>query len=135
MSAVPEPQIPAGRGHSIRGQVSMARPLKCLRVSKAPVRQPETLKPARVRRAKGRKPGATVSQEHHDQSAFEGAHASPAIQEHATAADLTKVLEKVTKNTVRDVIKEIKPLFKLGNVKKTKNAKQDGVINKVSDKL
>eukprot|EP00808_Paulinella_micropora_P014790 g52102.t1 len=67
---------------------------------------------------------------------FEGAHASPAIQEHATEADLTKVLEKVTKNTVRDVIKEIKPLFKLGNVKKTKNAKQDdGVINKISDKL
>eukprot|EP00808_Paulinella_micropora_P027677 g78900.t1 len=115
---------------------SMDRPLKCLQVSKAPVCQPETLKPARVRRAKGRKPGATVSQEHHDQSAFEGAHASPAIQEHATAADLTKVLEKVTKNTVRDVIKEIKPLFKLGNVKKTKNAKQDdGVINKISDKL
>eukprot|EP00808_Paulinella_micropora_P019399 g16760.t1 len=73
---------------------SMDRPLKCLRVSKAPVCQPETLKPARVRRAKGRKPGATVSQEHHDQSAFEG------------------------------------------NVKKTKNAKQDdGVINKISDKL
>eukprot|EP00808_Paulinella_micropora_P021980 g28943.t1 len=115
---------------------SMDRPLKCLRVSKAPVCQPETLKPARVRRAKGRKPGATVSQEHHDQSAFEGARASPAIQEHATAADLTKVLEKVTKNTVRDVIKEMKPLFKLGNVKKTKNAKQDdGVINKISDKL
>eukprot|EP00808_Paulinella_micropora_P032270 g22663.t1 len=69
-------------------------------------------------------------------SAFEGAHTSTAIQEHATAADLTKVLEKVTKNTVRDVIKEIKPLFKLGNVKKTKNAKQDdGVINKISDKL
>eukprot|EP00808_Paulinella_micropora_P020969 g67304.t1 len=51
---------------------SMNRPLKCLRVSKAPVCQPETLKPARVRRAKGRKPGATVLQEHHDQSAFEG---------------------------------------------------------------
>eukprot|EP00808_Paulinella_micropora_P001911 g61926.t1 len=100
----------------------MDRPLKCLRVSKAPVCQPETLKPARVRRAK-----------HHDQSAFEGAHA---IQEHATAADLTKVLEKVTKNTVRDVIKEIKPLFKLGTVKKTKNAKQDdGAINKIRDKL
>eukprot|EP00808_Paulinella_micropora_P017719 g31954.t1 len=82
---------------------SMDRPLKCLRVSKAPVCQPETLKPSRVRRAKGRKPGATVSQEHNDQSAFEGAHASPAIQEHATAADLTKVLEKVTKNTVRDI--------------------------------
>eukprot|EP00808_Paulinella_micropora_P023634 g460.t1 len=114
----------------------MDRPLKCLRVSKAPVCQPETLKPARVRRAKERKPGATVSQEHHDQSAFEGAHASPAIQEHATAADLTKVLEKVTKNTVRDVIKEIKPLFKLGTVKKTKNAKQDdGAINKIRDKL
>eukprot|EP00808_Paulinella_micropora_P013785 g42046.t1 len=116
--------------------LSMERPLKCLRVSKAPVCKPETLKPARVRRAKGRKPGATVSQEHHDQSAFEGAHASPAIQEHATAADLTKVLEKVTKNTVRDVIKEIKPLFKLGTVKKTKNAKQDdGAINKIRDKL
>eukprot|EP00808_Paulinella_micropora_P011936 g41994.t1 len=115
---------------------SMDRPPKCLRVSKAPVCQPETLKPARVRRAKGRKPGATVSQEHHDQSAFEGAHASPAIQEHATAADLRKALEKVTKNTVRDVIKEIKHLFKLGNVKKTKNAKHvDGVINKISDKL
>eukprot|EP00808_Paulinella_micropora_P006699 g65328.t1 len=66
----------------------------------------------------------------------QGKKACPAIQEHATAADLTKVLEKVTKNTVRDVIKEIKPLFNLGTVKKTKNAKQDdGAINKIRDKL